>query len=358
MNSKEKFNAVCGFRKLGSPPVDYLAHLETDRKLRQHLGCETEEELLDRLGCAFYYLPSRDISQNEGFMQYYKGPALEVTETERTCAFGIRWRRGAYDSKFTVDEAISGPLENAETKQDILAHRWPQADDFDFSPLAEEAEQHSDRVVIGGLWSGIMGDAYRLHGFQNFLMNAAAEPELLKVLINRVTDVYLELNQAYFEAVKGKMDIWFFGNDFGHQGGLLLSKGMWRDFFFDNIKRLTALAHRYGLKVMMHSCGAVSEIMPDLIEAGVDILDPIQMTATGMELRSLADRFGGKIVFHGGVDTQNILPFGTPEEVAAHAREVAETLGQKGGYIFAPSQILGPDIPMENIVAMYEAIRN
>lgn len=280
MTSHEKFKAICGFRRLDKPPVDYLAHFGTDRKLREYLGCESEEELLDRLGCDFHYLPSRDISQNEGFMEYYKGPALDVTETERTCAFGIRWRRGAHDSKFSVDEAISGPLENAETEADILSHRWPVADDFDFTPLAEIAERHSDRVVIGGLWSGIMGDAYRLHGFQNFLMNAAAEPELLKTLIDRLTDVYLELNEAYFEAVKGRMDVWFFGNDFGHQGGLLLSKEMWRDFFFDNIKRLTALAHSYGLKVMMHSCGAVSEIIPDLIGAGVDILDPIQITAT------------------------------------------------------------------------------
>ena len=358
MTSREKFNAVCKFHRQNAVPVDYLAHLETDRKLRQHLGCETEGELLDRLGCDFFYLPSRDISQNEGFMEYYKGPALDVTETERTCAFGIRWRRGAYDSKFTVDEAIFGPLENAGTEENILNHRWPTADDFDFSPLAEIAERHSDRVVIGGLWSGIMGDAYRLHGFQNFLMNAAAEPELLKTLINRVTDVYLELNKAYFEAVEGNMDIWFFGNDFGHQGGLLLSKEMWRDFFFENIRRLTTLAHSYDLKVMMHSCGAVSEIIPDLIEAGIDILDPIQVTAAGMQPQPLADEFGGKIVFHGGVDTQNVLPFGTLEEVAAHAREVAETLGKKGGYIFAPSQILGPDIPMENIVAMYGAIND
>ena len=356
MTSKENFQTTCEFRQPDKIPVDYLAHLETDRKLKQYLGCESEEALLDRLGCDFFYLPSRDISQNEGFMKYYKGPPLDVTETERICAFGIRWRRGAYDSKFTVDEAVAGPLENAETEEDILNHRWPTANDFDFSPLAEIAERHSGRVVIGGLWSGIMGDAYRLHGFQNFLMNAAAEPELLKCLINRVTDVYLELNEAYFKAVEDKMDVWFFGNDFGHQGGLLLSKEMWKDFFFDNIKRLTTLAHSHGLKVMMHSCGAVSEIIPDLVEAGVDILDPIQITATGMGPQSLADKFGGKIVFHGGVDTQNILPFGTPEEVAEHAREVAGTLGQKGGYVFAPSQILGPDIPLENIVAMYEAV--
>jgi len=93
MSSKERFNAVCEFRKLDRPPIDYLAHAETDRRLKAHLGCESEEELLDRLGCDFFYLPGRDISQNEGFMPYYKGPALDVSETERTCAFGMRRKR-------------------------------------------------------------------------------------------------------------------------------------------------------------------------------------------------------------------------------------------------------------------------
>ena len=109
---------------------------------------------------------------------------------------------------------------------------------------------------------------------------------------------------------------------------------------------------------MMHSCGAISEIIPDIIEAGVDILDPIQVTATGMKPQSLADKFGGKIVFHGGVDTQQVLPNCTPQEVANHAREVMETLNQNGGYIFAPSQILSPDISVENILAMYETVKN
>jgi hypothetical protein len=94
MNSKERFAATCEYRRLDRPPVDYQAHYETDKRLKEHLGCSSEKELLDYLGCDFYYLPCRDISQREGFMKYYKGPALAVTETERTCAFGIRWTRG------------------------------------------------------------------------------------------------------------------------------------------------------------------------------------------------------------------------------------------------------------------------
>lgn len=99
------------------------------------------------------------------------------------------------------------------------------------------------------------------------------------------------------------MDVWFFGNDFGSQESLLFSTGMWGDFFFGNIRRLTALAHGYGLKVMMHSCGAVAPLIPLLIGAGVDILDPVQVSASGMVPGELKSAFGDRIVFHGGIDT-------------------------------------------------------
>lgn len=353
MNSKERFVATCEFRQLDRPPIDYQAHYRTDQKLREYLECMSEEELLDCLRSDFYYLPCRDISQREGFMKYYKGPTLDVTETKRTCAFGIRWTRGVYEAKFSVDEAICGPLENVQSEVEILNHRWPTPADFDFSLLHEECDTHADRVLIGGLWTGIMGDAYRLYGFQNFLTNMALKSHIISTLIKTLTDVYLALNDAVFSELKGKLDIWFFGNDFGGQSGLLISPKMFQEFFLENIKKLTALAHSYELKVMMHSCGSISKIIPDLIEAGVDILDPIQVTAKDMNPELLADQFGGKIVFHGGIDTQQVLPNATPEEVTKHAAYVKQTLGSKGGYIFSPSQLLGPDISIENILAMY-----
>lgn len=353
MNSKERFTATCRFQPLEKAMVDYQAHYKTDKRLKAYLGCSSEEELLDRLGCDFYYLPARDLSQNEGFMDYYKGPALEITDTERTCSFGIRWTRRVYKAKFSVDVAIRGPLETAQTEADILNHRWPTPKDFDFSLLHEACDAHADRVLIGGLWTGIMGDAYRLYGFQRFLTDMAMKPQMIATLINKLTDVYLELNEAVFSELKGKLDVWFFGNDFGSQNNLLFSPSMFREFYQGNIEQLTTLAHSYGLKVMMHSCGSISKIIPQLIEAGVDILDPIQVTANDMEPDFLAENFGGKIVFHGGIDTQQVLPNATPEAVAEHVAYITQTLGSKGGYIFAPSQLLGPDIPLENILAMY-----
>ncbi|MCD4669192.1 MAG: hypothetical protein K8S14_01965 [Actinomycetia bacterium] len=355
MNSKERFKAACEFSKPDRVPIDYLSHYKTDNRLREYFGINSEDELLEILNCDFYYLPCRDISQNEGFLSCYKGPKLDMTQKERTCPFGVRYLRGAYENKFNVDEAISGPFQNDVTQKDILNYRWPRVSDFDFSPLHSECESHSDRVIAGGLWTGIMGDSYRMCGFENFLLNTALNPELVDTLVDKMTEVYLELNNAYFSELKGKIDIWFFGNDFGSQDGLLLSAEMWHRFFFRNIKELADLAHSHGAKVMMHSCGGISEIIPYLIDAGIDILDPVQVTARGMEPEILAEKFKGKIVFHGGIDTQNLLPNGTIEEIKSSSAKTINLLGDNGGYIFAPSQILGPDIPVENIIAMYSA---
>ena len=110
------------------------------------------------------------------------------------------------------------------------------------------------------------------------------------------------------------------GSDFGHQQGLLFSPNMWADFFAQNIKQLCDLAHGYGVRVMMHSCGAIARLIPMLIEAGVDILDPVQVSAAGMEPAGLAAAFGERLVFHGGIDTQHVLPVASSEESAAHAQ--------------------------------------
>ena len=194
-----------------------------DRKLKAFYGLNSERELLDKLGCDFYYLSVRDISQNESFMSIYRGPELNYTATERTCSLGIRFRRSSYDWKFGADEAIRGPLENASSPADILKHPLPRPEWFDMEALLPECEHYADRVIICGFWTAILGDAYRMHGYENFLLNLAANRILIKTLINRLTDFYLELNDRLFSTLKGKAQIFFMGNDFGTQKGLLFA---------------------------------------------------------------------------------------------------------------------------------------
>lgn len=318
----------------------------------------SESQLLDRLGCDFYHLSGRDVSQQDGFLPCWRGPQLRANDTVRTCPLGIEWQRRTGLGKFDVEEAIEGPFSLDSTAEDILNHRWPSARDFDFEPLIAEAEANCDRIVISGLWSGIFGDSYRMIGFDRFLLGMATHPQVIHTLVDRMTDMYLSLNDRLFGQLRDRIDVWFFGNDFGSQQALLFSTQMWDEFFGANIRRLCELAHSHGLKVMMHSCGCVAPLLDRLIEAGVDILDPVQTSAAGMDPNSLTSVYGNRIIFHGGIDTQHVLPTATVDEAAAHAREMIAAFKDAGGYIFAPSQIFQADIPVENIVAVYEAVND
>jgi uroporphyrinogen decarboxylase len=338
-------------------PIDYQSKTAIDRKLKEYYGISSERELLDILGCDFYYLSARDISQNETALPIYRGPELTMTDTERVCPFGIRFKRDVYNDKFGADEAIEGPLEKASSPQDILDHPWPEPNWFDVDDLLEECEAFSDKVIVGGFWSGILGDSYRMHGFENFLLNLAMKPEIIKTLVDRMTDFYLELNERTFSALKGKLDIYFFGNDFGSQKGLLFSEDMWDEFFADNYRKLCNLAHSYGIKTMAHSCGSIFNIIDRLIDTGVEILDPVQTTAMDMEPEKLKEQFGDQIVFHGAIDTQNILPKGSLEDVRRHAEDTIRVLGDNGGYIFVSCNSLQDDTPVENIDMMYKTAR-
>jgi len=358
VNSRERFRQICKHRPPDRFPIDYMAAPEIDARLKQHYNVQTEAELLDILGCDFYYLPLRDITQNESFLPFYKGPEIFSNDKERTCPFGIRYERTVYRSKFAVDRAIEGPLEKTTSSEEIIRHPWPRPNWFTLEPLLEACETNNDKNIIGGLWTGILGDSYRLIGFENFLMNMALHSELIRTLVNRITECYMELNESIFSTLKGKMDIWFFGNDFATQQGLMFSVMMFEEFFLENIRKLTTLAKNYDLKVMAHSCGAISELLPLLIDSGIDIIDPVQTTAAGMEAKGLSAEFGEDLIFHGGIDTQYVLPEMQPDEVYDHAFSVMNDLGQQNGYIFAPSQILRSDIPIDNIAAMYQAARD
>ena len=214
MSIHNEFRKLCAFEPTSRILVDYLAHRQTDANLRRFLGVESERELLESLGSDFFYLPGRDISQNEGILPFYRHRLPVMTETTRVCPLGIRWQRGAGDCKFSVDEALGGPFENGPVSEGaILSHPWPSARDFDFTPLADEAAAHAERIRIGGLWTGIMGDSFRMYGCADFLSDIAIRPHIIRALVNRMADMYLELNDSYFAALKGKMEIWYFGND-------------------------------------------------------------------------------------------------------------------------------------------------
>jgi uroporphyrinogen decarboxylase len=167
-------------------------------------------------------------------------------------------------------------------------------------------------------------------------------------------DFEVEVTRRFLEACDGLLDIAYFGNDFGTQRGLFISPAHWERFFRQPLKRFFDVSHEHGCKVMKHSCGAVRAIIPSLIADGVDILDPVQVRAAGMGLPELVRDFGDRLAFHGGVDTQRTLPFGTPADVRAEVRSYLDLTRDRGGYILTSSQNFIADIPDANILAMYD----
>ena len=356
MNSKERFQAAMDHMEPDRVPVDYLATGEVTKNLKKYFGIASERELLDTLHSDFYYLSFRDISQNETLLPFYSGPKLDFNERERVCPLGVRFHRKVFDDKFGADEAISGPFENIRSAREILDHPWPKPDWFDLEPLLKEGEDFSDKVIIGGFWSALFSHCYRMYGYQNFLVDMLMRPGIIRTLVDRTTEFYLEMNERMFSTMKGKMDIFFLGSDFGSQQGLLFSEDSWLDLYSGNYKKLIDHAHSHGLKVMFHSCGSISPLIPHFIKLGVDILDPVQTTAANMDPRWLKDRFGNDIVFHGAIDTQHVLPSLPPQEIKEYTLNTIKTLGEKGGYILAPCNNIQNDTPMENIEALYQSV--
>lgn len=190
-----------------------------------------------------------------------------------------------------------------------------------------------------------------------FFMLMLDEPETAQRILDRMNEFEMEYYRRIFEASEGKVDILRPHDDYGTQISLLFSIDMWRQFYKENTKKLVNLAHEYGAFYQQHSCGAVGPLIPEFIECGVDALEPVQKVK-GLEVETLAEKYNGKIVFHGGIDTQGLLPFGKPEEVKREVRRFMDLLGKDGGYILMASQGFEGDVPIENIEAVYSVDRS
>jgi uroporphyrinogen decarboxylase len=272
--------------------------------------------------------------------------------------FGNKIRSVKYND-ITTEKVVEPVLAHAETVGEIDRIRWPDVSYIDMEQsLRQAAEAHSTGLAVyGGVWASIFTHSRAMVGEEKYLVSLVENPELIHRLVERITDCFLQLNQAYLSKCGKYLDIYYLGSDFGTQDSMFISREMFREFFKPHLKRLIAQAKGFALPVMYHTCGAVSEIIPDLIECGVDILDPVQVSATGMSADNLAACFKNKIAFHGAISTQTTLPFAATEEVRQQVIRTIETLGPLR-LIVAPDQELIGDIPTRNIEVMYQTVRD
>lgn len=213
----------------------------------------------------------------------------------------------------------------------------------------------ADMALMGVMWSAHFQDACAAFGMENAMVAMLTEPELFQAVIDRIVQFYLKANEIFYEAGRGMLDAVLIGNDFGSQNALMVAPEQLRQFVFDGTRRLIQQAHSYGYKVMHHSCGAIHEIIPDLIGLGADVIHPIQALAKGMSPQELHDDFKFRVAFCGGVDAQNLLVNGTPEQVRAKVMELRKLF--PSGLIISPShEAILPDIPPANIEAIFACL--
>ncbi|MBS3791340.1 MAG: uroporphyrinogen decarboxylase family protein [Candidatus Bipolaricaulota bacterium] len=343
MLPKERFEAVVNGQKPDRFPMWFGGDPETLDNIGDYLGTNDHDKTLEALGIDF-----------RTFRPEYTGPELRTYDDGSWETFwGIR-RKGEY-----YGQAVTHPLQNVESLEDVKRYDWPRQENWSVDHMKDQITEYSDYAIIGGSWSPFFHSATDLLGFETYLTSMVTSPEIVKEVTNRCFRFYYVLSKRAFEKAGSDIDLFFIGNDFGGQDGLLFSPQLWSKFIRGPLQKFVDLAHSYDAKFALHSCGDVSEIIPDLIEMGVDILNPIQITAGGMNPSKLVQEHDDSLVFFGGIDEKEVLRQGSRAEVKEETRRIIDLLGTYNKYIVAPSHdYLLPDIPAENIASMYEEARN
>ncbi|MCK6629940.1 MAG: cobalamin-dependent protein [Anaerolineae bacterium] len=257
---------------------------------------------------------------------------------------------GAYE------EFATWPLKTATSLDDLKNYAWPNPDWWDFSPLPaviqklDAHDQYHLRFRIGSIFE----IAWQLRGLQEFLMDLVTTPSIPLYIMDRLTDVYVENTRRVLELAGDRLDMVYFYDDVATQNSLMISRDMWRNYIRPRHARLIEVAKSFGLKVMYHCDGAIYPLVPELLDLGVDVLNPVQADAKGMEPPRLKAEFGDRLCFHGGIDIIKTLPRGTVEDVRNEVKERIQVLGQQGGYVLASSHHIQSDTPLENVLAMYD----
>lgn len=339
MTSRERVLAAINHQGTDRVPADMWAEGEVWSRLVKDLRVAGPDDVRDLLNVDIRYISPAyppDV-ERDGIRQNMWGERWARANTP----WGENW------------EHIDGVLAGVSSLAEIKAFPWPTCDDVDYSGIAEQCDRYDGYAIAFGN-ADIFERPALVRGLENMLCDTALNPDWVEYLCGVFLDFFVEDFIRTMEAARGRVDIYLAMTDLGTQSGLLQSMDAFHRFIAPSIRTLAGLVHRHGVKLMFHSCGAVREAIPDLIGLGVDILNPIQPAAVGMEPEGLKHDFGDRIAFHGGIDIQYLLPLEAPDAVRREVQRRISILGDGGGYILAPSHNLQQDISTENILAMYD----
>lgn len=258
-------------------------------------------------------------------------------------------------------DIIENPLSTAVSIRDIEKHSWPNPDEpARYNGLyakAKKLRETTDYAIVGhpGFTTSIFQTACALRGFANFLIDLIKNKDFAHALLQKILEIQSRRMECYLSEVGEFIDVVCVGDDFCHQAGPFISLDLFREMLLPYLKRYFEIIKNHTrAKLHLHSCGAIHYVLDDLIDIGVDIINPVQLSAKGMDPEKLKQRFGSRVVFWGGIDTQKVLPYGRPEEVRREVRRVIQILGKGGGYVLSAVHNIQADVPPENIIAIFD----
>lgn len=365
MNSRERVLAALNHQQPDRPPRDLGSttatgiHPTAYQALKRALGLEPGFEYLSSR--ALLARVEKPVIERFGIdlLPLITPASAEEPELDENRTYLDRWgverRLPEGGGHYLVSRP---PLAGMSTAAEMADYDWPEPRDS-FPALAAQARELREttaKALVLNLEVGFLHQAQFMRGFDNWLMDLAAEPDLADHYMDRILEIWLAEAEAMIEAVRGYADVVIYADDIAFQNRTMVSMDMYRRFFKPRQARAFELMQGSGMKVLYHSCGSLGDLLPELVELGIDALNPVQVSAGGMgDTADLKQRWGDQITFWGGVDTHYVLPRGTEAEVEAEVTRRLDDLAEEGGYVLASVHDIQPEVPPENVLAMFRA---
>ena len=334
MTNRERVLAAINHRSPDKVPYDVRFTQPAHAKMVEYYG---DPDFESRLGNCFTWLRPHPPERRY----------VEVDPDVWRDEFGVQWDRH-------VDQDIGVVCNRLVTPENVKSFAFPDPHDpTRYESFDEVIAANQDTAVLVSLGFSLFERAWTLAGMENVLMAMVADKKFAHTLLDRI----LEFNLAIIEnACAHEMGIFRFGDDWGHQRGVLMGPQLWREFIKPRFAQMCRLVKSKGKFTMLHCCGKVDELFPDMIECGLDIFNPFQPEV--MDVFEVKKRYGDDLTFYGGISIQRTLPFGTTRQVKDEVRWLIDIVGESGGYIASPSHDIPRDARPENIAAMMEVLQN
>ena len=372
MTHRERVVAALNYEETDRVPMDFGATRDSSMvregyiRLKQYLSLSHGKEL--RLANRMMQTVEVDEEVQEYFDVDLRGVSVALPQRRGDRELGKNKYKDEWGIVRTKPpgsyyyDQIEPPLAGPLTSKDILGYSWPDPDEMGrvkgLKPRVERLREETDYAIVLGVPSPFIHTSQYLRGFEDWFVDCANNPRLLGMLSDAILEVNLAICGHALEEVGDMVDIVFLADDLGMQNGSIVSPETYRRLFKSRHKRYFEFIHsRTPAKLAFHTCGSVWDLLDDLLEIGVDILHPIQVSAAKMDTQKLKSRYGDRLSFWGGIDTQRILPRGSTDDVTREVRRRIRDLSPGGGYILSAVHNIQPDVPCQNIVAMYECAK-